>query len=250
MTRRASAWVAVFVTAVMWQPAGAQSTAQLKQELDALKARVDAQQKEIDALKVQRPAGATLPPLDQIELTLAKTPMAGNAATRVVLVEVSDFECPFCGRHARQTAPQIEREYVETGKVRHAFLNFPLASHRNAFKAAEAGLCAADQGKFWELHARMFANQTQLAPALVPPLAAAAGLNAEQLRACVDSGRKRDQVSADQAMAQRAGVTATPTFFVGLLDPKTGAFTVTERIIGAKPYAAFKQALDAALARN
>jgi len=231
-------------------PAPAQTTAQLRQELDALKARVDAQQKEIDALKAQRPGAAPLVPLDQIALTIDKAPMRGNAASPVVLVEVSDFECPFCGRHVRQTAPLLEKDYVDSGKIRHAFINFPLASHRNAFRAAEAGLCAGDQGKFWELHARMFASQKQLAPALLPALAGSAGVNGEQLRSCLDSGRKRDQVSSDQAMAQRAGVTATPTFFVGRLDPKTRTFTVTARIIGAKPYPVFQQALDAALARK
>jgi len=231
-------------------PAAAQTTAQLKQELEALKARVDAQQKEIDALKAQRPGAAPLLPLDRIELKLDKAPMRGSAASPVVLVEVSDFECPFCGRHVRQTAPQIEKDYVDSGKIRHAFINFPLASHRNAFKAAEAGLCAGDQGKFWELHARMFASQRQLAPALLPGLAGAAGVDGERLRSCLESGQKRDQVMSDQAMAQRAGVTATPTFFVGRLDPRTGAFSVTERIIGAKQYSVFQQALDAAIARK
>lgn len=249
MTRIARALFGVAMGFMAAVPAGAQSTAQLKLELEALKTRVDAQQKEIDALKAQRP-GTALPSLDRIELKLDKAPMRGNAAARVVLVEVSDFECPFCARHVRQTASQIEKEYVDSGKARHAFVNFPLASHRNAFKAAEAGLCAGDQGKFWEMHARMFASQTQLAPPLLPGVAGAAGLNVEQLRACLDSGRKRDQVSSDQVMSQRAGVTATPTFFVGLLDPKTGAFTVTERIIGAKQFGVFQQALDAALARK
>ncbi len=249
MTRIARALFGVAMVLLAVAPAGAQTTAQLKQELDALKTRVDAQQKEIDTLKTQR-AGAALPSLDRIELKLDKAPMRGNAAARVVLVEVSDFECPFCARHVRQTAAQIEKDYVDSGKARHAFVNFPLASHRNAFKAAEAGLCAGDQGKFWEMHARMFASQTQLAPPLLPGLATAAGVNADLLRACLDGGRKRDQVSSDQVMSQRAGVTATPTFFVGILDARTGAFTVTERIIGAKQYGVFQQALDAALARK
>ncbi|MGE0392522.1 MAG: thioredoxin domain-containing protein [Vicinamibacterales bacterium] len=249
MTRVVRALFGVAMGLLAVAPLGAQTPAQLKQELDALKQRVDAQQKEIDALKAQRP-GTSLPSLDRIELKLDKAPMRGNAAARVVLVEVSDFECPFCARHVRQTAGQIEKAYIDSGKARHAYVNFPLASHRNAFKAAEAGLCAGDQGKFWEMHARMFASQTQLAPPLLPGLAGTAGVNVEQLRACLDGGRKREQVSSDQAMAQRAGVTATPTFFVGVLDAKTGAFTVTERIIGAKQYGVFQQALDAALARK
>ncbi len=231
-------------------PVSAQTPAQLKQELDALRQRVDAQQKEIEALKANRPAARAPVDLSSIVLKLDKAPMKGNAASRVVLVEISDFECPFCSRHVRQTSPQIDKDYVEAGKIRHAFVNLPLASHRNAFKAAEAGLCAADQGKFWEMHGRMFANQTRLAVPLLPALATSAGVNADQLRACVESGKKRDQVSSDLAMAQRAGATATPTFFVGILDPKTGAFKATERIVGAKQYVVFQQALDAALAQK
>ncbi len=228
----------------------AQTPAQLKHELDALRTRVDAQQKDIEALKAQRPSGAALPSLESLQLKVDKSPIRGNARSRVVLVEVSDFECPFCGRHVRQTAPLIQKDYVDSGKVRHAFVNFPLASHRNAFKAAEAGLCANDQGRFWDLHDRMFANQTQLAAPLLPSLATASGLQTEQWRACLDSSRKREQIEADQAMASRAGVSATPTFFVGILDPKTGSVAVTERIIGAKPYAVFQRALDEALARK
>lgn len=250
MNRMSSSVPCVVILLLMVGTLAAQSPAQLKQEIDALRSRVDAQQKQIDELKAQRPTGQALPSLESIQLKVDKAPIRGNARSRVVLVEVSDFECPFCGRHVRQTAPLIQKDYVESGKIRHVFVNFPLASHRNAFKAAEAGLCANDQGKFWELHDRMFANQTQLAPPLLAPLVTAAGLQSEPWRACLESSRKRDQVSSDQSMASAAGVSATPTFFVGILDAKSGGVTVTERIVGAKPYAVFQRALDDALARK
>jgi len=231
-------------------PLGAQSPAQLKRELDALAARVDAQQKEIDALKPQGGGRAAAPDLGAIALTVDKAPTRGASSSRVVLVEGSDFQCPFCARHIRQTAPLIEKDYVATGKVRHAFVNFPMASHRDAFQAAESGLCANDQSKFWELHDRLFTNQARRALSFVAPMAGALGMKADALKACVESGAKRDHVTRDLAMARSAGVTATPTFFVGLLDARTGAVTVTARIVGAKPYTVSQQALDSALARR
>jgi len=221
----------------------------LRKELDALRQQVESLRKEVDALKAQpRPAAA--PALGNINLKLDKAPARGSSDAKVVLVEVSDFECPFCSRHVRQTANLIEKAYVATGKVRHVWVNFPLASHRNAFKAAEAGLCAADQGKFWEMHDTMFTNQTRLLATFLPGHAQTAGLDGDKFRACLDAGRHTEDVRSDFAMAQAGGVTATPTFFVGLVDPKTRKVTVIERIVGAKPYATFQASLDAALARQ
>ncbi len=229
----------------------------LKKEIEALKQRQDALQKEVDALKalarlpiVSAPPLGNIAPPGNIVLRLDRAPIRGAAAARVTLVEVSDFECPFCGRHFRQTSQLIERNYVQSGKIRLAFLHFPLGSHRNAFKAAEAGACAADQGKFWEMHDRLFSNQAQLFAPMLPAHGTAVGVNPDQFRACLDTNRHAQDVRDDMAMAQRAGVTATPTFFIGMLDPKTQTLTGIERIVGAKPYAVLQQALDAALARK
>ena len=225
----------------------------LRKEIEALKQRQEALQKDLDALKAQVGAPAATAAsvaVSNIVLRLDRVAIRGDASARVVLVEMSDFECPFCGRHFRQTAPLIDRDYVVSGKIRQAFVNLPLTIHRNAFTAAEAGACAADQGKFWEMHDRLFSNQRQLFAPMLPTYATAVGVNADQFRACLDTHRHADDVRNDIAMAQRAGATATPTFFIGMLDPKTLNVSVTDRIVGAKPYAVFQQALDAALARK
>ncbi|MBI2829463.1 MAG: thioredoxin domain-containing protein [Acidobacteria bacterium] len=240
----------------------------MKAEIEALRLRQEALQKEIEALRAQMRASAApaqprtvvptqppppiapAPPLDNITLQLDRAPLRGDAAARVTLVEVSDFECPFCSRHFKQTSQLIEKDYVQSGRIRLAFLHFPLASHRNAFKAAEAGACAADQGKFWEMRDRLFSNQTQLLPVILPTHGTAVGVNIDTFRACLEGNMHAEKVRSDMTMAQRAGVTATPTFFIGTLDPKTMRLNVSQRIVGAKPYAAFQQALDAALARK
>ena len=225
----------------------------LRIELEALKQRVAALQREVDTLKGQpRPAGAAAPsvPLDKVVLRLDRRTIRGSASAPITLVEVSDFECPFCGRHFKQTSQLIEKNYVETGKIRVAFVHFPIASHRNALKAAEAASCAADQGKFWQMHDRLFSNQAQLAAPQLPDHGSAVGLDGGRFRACLDKGTQTATVQNEMTMAQRAGVTATPTFFVGKLDPQTQTLNVIEKIVGAKAFAAFQQSLDSALARN
>jgi protein-disulfide isomerase len=219
----------------------------LKKEMDALRQRLDAMQREIDTLKGQPGQGNPMPPPTDIVLRLDKAPIRGSESATVALVEVSDFECPFCGRYFHQTAPQIVKDYVESGKIRYAFVNLPLDMHKLAFKAAEAAECAADQGKYWEMHDRLFANQTMLTPAQLPAHAVALALNADRFKACLDTNKHAVDVRNDVAMVQRLGVTATPTFFIGTLDSKTRTLKVVRRIVGAKPMATFQEAIDSLL---
>lgn len=231
----------------------------LRKEMDLMRERLAALQKEVNELKAQRAAppaaaGGAKPapapavvPVDNVVLNLAKAPIRGNESARVALVEVSDFECPFCARYSMQTSAQVVREFVQTGKIRYAFVHLPIASHRNAFKAAEAAMCAGDQGKFWEMRDRLFANQTALARPRLPESATAIGLRVDAFNSCLDSARHAPLVQSDLAMASKLGVSATPTFFIGTIDPKTRSFTATHRIVGAKNFSVFKSALDAAL---
>jgi len=231
----------------------------LRKEMDLLRERLAALQKEVNELKAQRatpPAAATtkpdpaaaVTPVENIVINLARAPIRGSESARVALVEVSDFECPFCARYALQTSAQIVREFVQTGKIRYAFVNVPIASHRNAFKAAEAAMCAGDQGKFWEMRDRLFANQSALARPRLPESASAIGLRVDAFNSCLDSARHAPQVQADMAIASRFGVSATPTFFIGTIDPGTRSLRATHRIVGAKTFSVFKGALDAAIA--
>lgn len=243
-------------------PVSGQSAADyqaLRKEMDLLRERLAALQKEVNDLKAQRaavpPAATTKPapaaavtPVENISLNLAKAPIRGSESARVALVEVSDFECPFCARYSMQTSAQVAQAFVQTGKIRYAFVHLPIASHRNAFKAAEASMCAADQGKFWEMRDRLFANQTALARPRLPESAAAIGLRVDTFTSCLDSGRHAPQIQADAATANRLGVRATPTFFIGTIDPASRLFTATHRIVGAKTFAVFQGALDAAVA--
>lgn len=242
---------------------GAQSAADyqaLRKEMDLLRERLVALQKEVDTLKAARTAApASQPPVStnpspitpatNVVLNLEKAPLRGSPAAKVTMVEVSDFECPFCGRYARETSPQIIKQYVETGKVRYAFVHLPIATHRFAFKASEAATCASDQGKFWEMHDLLFARQGELAPAFLAGKGAMLGLDQSAYTGCLDSARHAASVKADMDMVQKYGIRGTPTFFLGSMDPRTRVLKAVVRIVGAKPLTTFQQALDELLSK-
>jgi protein-disulfide isomerase len=119
----------------------------------------------------------------------------------------------------------------------------PLESiHKNAFKAAEAARCAGEQGKYWEMHDRLYANQQTLEP--WKPHAEAIGLDAAKFEECLNSGREAANVRSDMAQAEKAGLTGTPSFFLAYTDPKGTKVKTVSRLIGAQPYATFKAAID------
>jgi protein-disulfide isomerase len=133
------------------------------------------------------------------------------------------------------------REYVESGKVRFAYLNLPLPNHANAIPAAEAAMCAGLQGKFWEMHDALFESQAQWSAsdnawAVFAELAAARGIDAAAMRACGDADTLLPLVQADAARAMQSGVQSTPTFLVGSV-----------MLEGAYPFDAMKQVVDSVL---
>lgn len=185
----------------------------------------------------------------EIVLALDGAPFKGNANAAVTLVEFTDYECGFCARHVKETVPQLEHEYIATGKLKYVFRNFPLESiHKKAFRAHEAAVCAGEQGKFWEMHDRLFLNQAALLPAQLLEHAQALGLNAERFQSCLDAGSNAQHVRRDIAEGEKAGVNSTPVFFLGLTTPNSQTLKVIRTLKGAKPYTAFKEAIDALLA--
>jgi protein-disulfide isomerase len=150
--------------------------------------------------------------LEPIRIEVAAVgPSKGPANAPVTIVEFSDFQCPFCSRLI-PTLKQVEEKYGD--KVRVVFRQYPLPFHQNAQKAAEASLCAADQGKFWELHDAMFANQQALAVEQLKAKATELGLNAEQFNSCLDSGKHAGVIQADMKEGAAAGVNGTPAMFI------------------------------------
>ena len=173
----------------------------------------------------------------RVEMAVADAPTKGPDSAPVTIVEFSDFECPFCSR-VNPTLAKVAENYPE--KVRIAFRQFPLHNlHPNAQKAAEASLCAHDQGKFWELHDVMFADQRNLGVDALKAKAGEVGLDSATFDECLDSGKHAGQVASDLAAGQAAGVSGTPAFFVN------GRF-----LNGAVPYEDMAELIDDELLRQ
>jgi len=185
-----------------------QVAAQIKAYLEQQgqqKSRTDYFKKLEDKYKVDRR-------IEPIRVDVAATgPAKGPANAPVTIVEFSDFQCPFCSR-LTPTIKEVEQKYGD--KVRVVFRQFPLNFHEHAQKAAEASLCAQDQGKFWEMHDAMFSNQQALAVEQLKAKAAELGLNADKFNKCLDSGEKAAAIQADMKDGQAAGVSGTPAMFV------------------------------------
>jgi protein-disulfide isomerase len=221
----------------------------LKKELEALKARTVALERELGDLRSR--LGIPNPPSPDNPISLTGAKIRGSASAKVMLLEFSDYQCPFCGRHFRETMPQIEKTYIETGKIKYAFKDFPIESlHRQAVKAHEAANCAADQDKYWPMHARLFMNPNPLGPEELKAHAAAVGVNLGTYQQCVDSGRHVQTVQQSINDAVSFGVTGTPAFFVGVVAPDGKSLKPSRFISGAHPFTRFKQEIDALLSSS
>jgi len=178
-------------------------------------------------------------------LALDGSPAMGDEKAPVTIVEFGDYQCPYCGRHANQVLPEIVAKYVNTGKVRYFFKDTPVeAIHPAAFKAAEAALCAGEQGKYWEMHDLLFKNQQALAVNELVGYARALNLDMPKFQQCFDSDKYAAQIRKSLEEAVKAGARGTPTFIVGIRDPNEPGKTAVTTLRGFNPYSAFRQVLD------
>ncbi len=191
-------------------------------------------------------AGTPAPTATPANIDTTGAASKGAADAPVTIVEFSDFQCPYCGTYATTTYPEIIKRYVDTGKVKYAFRDFPLSQiHPHASKAAEAARCARDQGgdtAFWAMHDALFATQdtwSQAAdvPAALADVAAGAQLDRAALATCLTEGKHAEAVDADFQAGVGYGVQGTPTFFVN-----------GQLLSGALPIEDFETQIEAALA--
>lgn len=190
------------------------------------------------------PAGArSVVAVPRDPIAIAGKPTLGASTATVAIVEYSDFQCPFCGAVARDTMPTLIREYVDTGKVILVFKNLPLAMHPLAPGAAAAALCAGQQGKFWQMHDRLFALPIKLADQDMRASASQVGLDLGLYDSCRAGTASAKLVDADRSEAEALKITGTPTYLFGRVEPD-GRVRATEVLSGAKPIANFKAVLD------
>jgi protein-disulfide isomerase len=246
-----AAVAALLAGALAMSPAFGQSTGEelraLRQDMEALRASQIEMQKNLQIVKDI--LMGKQPPMENVLIGTAGAQSLGDAKAKVTLVEFSDYQCPFCGRYANDTFSKLIDGYVKTGKVRYILRNFPLQQiHPLAEKAAEAAECAGDQGKYWEMHERLFKNQQALDVKELPGHAAGLGLDQGKFQQCMDSGKFTAKVMADVADGTRLKVSGTPAFYIGYPDDKDPSkLKAVKLLTGAQPLATFTDALDALL---
>jgi protein-disulfide isomerase len=171
---------------------------------------------------------------EKVKIDVGSSPVLGAKNAPVTIAIWSDFQCPYCSR-VEPTLKQIRDEYGN--KVKFVWKNQPLSFHQNAMPAAEAAMAAGEQGKFWEMHDKLFANQQGLGPALYEQTAKELGLDMNRWKTAVESHKFQAQIQADMAAGNAVGAGGTPTMFIN-----------GRKLVGAQPFAAFKQVIDAELA--
>jgi len=165
----------------------------------------------------------------------------GDASAPVTIVEFSDFQCPFCGRFTRETAPLIEETYIQTGKVRFGYVHFAFLGPESLW-AAQAAECAADQNSFWAYHDLLFQrqageNQGAFSKENLKAFAEELGLDTAAFNECLDSGKHAEVVATDASLARSLGISGTPTFWIN-----------GQMLVGALPFDALAGAINNALA--
>ncbi|MGH9238122.1 MAG: DsbA family protein [Vicinamibacterales bacterium] len=177
-----------------------------------------------------------------LSMALSAANRKGAPDAEVVLLEFSDYQCPYCGKYANETFGQIDKAFVATNRVQYAFHNYPLGNHSDAIPAAVAAECSGEQGKYWEMHDRLFTRQAELSKRIWLQEAPELQLDLQAFERCL-SGAKAEKIRGDMAEASRFGVNSTPTFFIGKLT-KDGQMKALRRISGAQPYAVFERQLN------
>ena len=196
-----------------------------------------------------RADGAAAPAASKSETDAAliaadKGRIAGDSGAKTWVIIASDFQCPFCRQWHHDSYREFMQEYVRSGKVKVAYINFPLGQHQNAVPTAQAAMCASAQNKFWQYHDALFDTQKQWESmpqprAVLDSIAKAVGVDFTKWSKCVDTDQMLQLVFADRDRAAGAGVRSTPTFLVG-----------AQIVAGAVPMAELRPILDSVIAKN
>ena len=235
--------VAAVITALVLSPGIGQ--AGIEEEIAALRKEMGEVKKELAEIKnllqgAFKPPG---PPKVTAAVGVSGRPSLGRQDAPVTLVEFSDYQCPFCKRHFLTVYPILKKDYIDTGKLRYVFRDFPIAGlHPQAQKAHEAAHCAGEENKYWEMHDMLFKNSQDLSVPVLKGYATKVGLKDDQFIACLESGKYAGEIDKEIAEGTQAGVSGTPAFFIG---PSGSGEKITGTIVnGAQPLARFKQIID------
>jgi protein-disulfide isomerase len=179
---------------------------------------------------------------DLAVILLPGTPTLGDPKAPVLMVEFSDFTCGYCGKFFRETLPALKTEYLKSGKLRFAYRDYPRDEEGWGLVAAHAARCAGEQGRFWEMHDRLFEQHARLGSGVIMQLAKDLRLDAKAFGACMDSQKHIPAIMADREMAVRLRFRGTPGFLIVRTDGRrfSDAFTIP----GAVRYETFRKEIE------
>lgn len=176
----------------------------------------------------------------RVDVSADDDPSLGNKNAKVTMIEFSDYQCPFCRTFWKESFSQLKKEYIDTGKVKFVYRDYPLSPHPMAEPSAQAGQCADEQGKYWEFHDKIFGEQDKKGRGTVTYTvqelklwASQIGLDKAKFNQCLDSGKYKAEVQKDFDDGTSAGVSGTPSLFIN-----------GRLVVGAQPYASFKAIID------
>jgi protein-disulfide isomerase len=181
---------------------------------------------------------------DPVVTAADKGRIMGDSTAKTWVIIASDFQCPYCKQWHEQTYATFLQEYVRSGKVKVAYVNYPLNQHQHAVITAQAAMCASAQNKFWQYHDGLFSTQSEWETMTDPrpvldSLAKSVGVDVAAWGKCVDSGEMLGLIRADRDRLAQAGVQSTPSFLIG-----------DQMLAGAQPIEAMRPALDSAISKN
>ncbi len=177
----------------------------------------------------------------KVDVSVDNDAILGSKNAKVTVIEFSDYQCPFCRSFWKEVFVQMKKDYIDTGKVRFIYRDYPLSFHPMSVPSAQAAECAHEQGKYWEFHDKIFGEEDKLGQGTtvtytvqdLKKWAAAIGVNSSQFNQCLDSGKYKAEVEKDLADGTAAGVNGTPSTFIN-----------GRLIVGAQPYSNFKAIID------
>ncbi len=217
----------------------------LEEEISQINNELSDIKKDVTAIKQMLTAITKRMTPKIVTVSVDNDPFMGDENAPITLLEFSDYECTFCGRFAKSVLSKLESEYIKSGKVKYVFRDYPLNIHKGAQKAAEAAQCAGDQGRYWEMHNTLFANQHDLTIEKLKGHAEKLGLDTNLFNSCLDSGKYAKEVQDDLRAGQKTGLKSVPSFVIA---PTTSNGIIKGRLIsGAIGYDALKSLIEAML---
>jgi protein-disulfide isomerase len=218
-------------------------------EIARLRARVDSLAVTVTAMNAAIQGGALTTKADTVTVDATGSASLGSASAPITIVEFTDYQCPFCARHAQATLPTLRRGFVDSGTVHYVVRDLPLEMHPLARAAAQAARCAGQQGpeQYWRYHDALFGAQPHLADSTFGVLARQLGLEPRRFEACRKSGEVAALVERDAREAAAVGLTGTPAFVIGrAVNGKVTGVVIS----GAYPLDQFRRAIEGALSRT